>query len=248
MGLPALIWAPLWLSSAVVTVSNLSGTPADMLQPDEGTYCQITAAGNVVVTINCGTAKTINCLAITGELLAGLSISVDRSSDGGSWSSVALISSSIVNNLANIIWFTASQSYQYFRLTITAAPVNLRIYHIAPAPAYLWPKLVDGFDLVGYQPDVTVLKSPQGHPLGIQRNACLRNLTIDFGQMLQAQSVSGQYLLDECINHPQCFFFQPDSANSPTYFGHANMGKKYGIVQKIGRYTMTPIEFISRVP
>lgn len=249
MGKPLLIWAPTHWPTVDITGTNLTGTLADLREPDEGTYCTATAAGNITITMDLLTARAVTHLAIAGELLAGLTVAVDCSTTGAAWSSVTLAATTMANNLANIIKFSASQSYRYFRLTITSAPTNCRIYHLLATTALDWPYMMPEFDAIGYKMDATVLTSPQGHLIGLQRNGCTRELNINFGQLTGVEMVSILALYDEVIRTPQGWFFQPDTADTLAYFGYADLGKQYSAPQGLsGLYTHTPISFIARVP
>lgn len=248
MGLPTLLWAPDYMPGATVTVSNLTGTPADLTAADQGTYLDVTAGGNAVVTFDLATAQTVHAICLAGEGLAGYTVTVDRSSDGIAWSAVTLAAgqSPLANNLANAIFFSAGATYRYFRVTIASAATTVRIYHATPAANYTWPYMDDGFDPVGYDADVTVLESPQGHLLGLQRNSVTRRLEINFGQITAAEYAVWAQWLDDCIRVPQGFFFVPDTAATACHFGRAEY-KTYRAPQKLGLYEPTPITMIARV-
>lgn len=243
---PALIWAPTWWPTTTVTVTNLTGTPSDLLQPDEGTYLSATAAGNLVMVINLGSARTHDSVALDGEMLAGKTITVDRSPDGTTWTAVTLAVTTLANNITNMIWFTAPQTYQYFRVTIVSVPITARLYHVTLGEPRVWPWLVDGTDLFGIVPDVTVLESPQGHPLGLQRNAMKRTIKIDFGEVTISEFPPIQALIDECIRVPQCFFFCPDTSSSVAWFGYTS--GNVNAPMKLGLYKTPVFNFISRMP
>lgn len=248
MGLPTLLWAPDYMSSATITVSNLTGTAADLAAADEGTYLTVTANGNAVISFDLASAKSVHAICLAGENLAGLAVTVDRSSDGSSWSSVTLASSQspLANNLANAIFFAAAATYRYFRITLASATTSVRLYHATPATNYTWPGMEDGYDPVGYNPDVTVLESPQGHLLGLQRNSVTRKLSIDFGQITATEYAVWLQWLDDCVRMPQGFFFVPDTSATVCHFGRADF-KQYVAPQKIGLYEPTPITMIARV-
>lgn len=248
MGKPLLIWAPTHWPTVTLTGTNLTGTLNDLRQPDEGSYCTATAPGAVTITMDLLSARAVDRLALAGELLAGLTVAVECSTTGAAWSSVTLASNTMANNLANIIKFSASQTYRYFRLTISAAPANCRIYHLLATVALDWPYLVDGFDPIAYKMDATVLTSPQGHLIGMQRNGCTRELTIDFGQLTSSEVAPVLSLFDECIRTPQGLFFMPDVADTPTYFGYVDPNKTHGCTQSEGLYKASPLDFIARVP
>lgn len=250
MGLPSLLWAPTWLAASTITGTNLTGTINDLREADEGTYCTATAGGNITVTCNFGSARTHHAICIAGENLSGLAVAVDRSADGSAWTAVTLAAgqSPMVNNLANMILFSAAQNYRYLRLTIASAPATLRIYHICPAVNYSWPYQEDGVDLIAIQADATVLESPQGHLLGIQRNKATRSISINFGQITATDLTVFSAFIDEVIRQPKGFFYVPDLAVATCYFGRPSFGKKYGATQKLGLFQATPIEFIARVP
>jgi hypothetical protein len=248
MSTPLLLWAPTYWSGITITAENLTGTLADLLQADEGSFCQVTAAGNIVITLDLLTARASTHIALAGELLGELLITVERSSNNSDWVAVTTAAATLVNNLANIIAFTASQTYRYLRLTIISAPTGCRIYHVIATAAQSWPYMVDGFDPVAYKIDGTALTSPQGHLIGLQRNGCTRQLRIDFGQLSSVEVAPVLALFDECLRNPQGYFFQPDQAANGVFFGHTGFGNTYGAPLKGGLYEPTPVDFIARVP
>lgn len=140
-----------------------------------------------------------------------------------------------------------SLSGRYWRVIFSGHGPSFEIYHIAFSQADLLPWLSDGHDPDNYQTEGIHLISPDGHHLGSHQLRTMRHLSLDFGQLTDAEAVVFQRWGDKCVKTLQAFFYVPDSSQPICYFGWADAKYKFAAPYKKGLRDMAPIPFISRM-
>jgi hypothetical protein len=239
---PSLIWFD--QQAAVATCTNcISGqTPNDVLQGNEDTYLS-PASNALTVVIDMGVAYPATAMALAGELLNGVAFNLAGSNNNSTWTTI--VSGALSGNITAWQGFV-SATWRYYKLSFTSCPAGFFIYHAAVFAPALLPWLADGFDDQQFKVDATRLISPQGHYLGAQRQKAVKQIKIDFGQVLPSEAANIFDFADRCIRNPLGIFFVPNSAASAVYFGYIE--GPFSAPMKEGLYTISPLTLTARLP
>lgn len=246
MDQPLFIYAD-YPESAAVTLSNAAAGQygTDMLQANEDTYVS-PAATALTITIDLLAPVSCGCLAVAGENLHGVSLELRASTDNFVSSNV------LVSAVAPLYGYIAAWrpfatvSYRYYRVSITGATTDTRIYHLALAPLLLLPYMADGADLDAFQSTANHVLSPQGHFLASQLMKTERKIPLGWGQVMEDEYQLFLAWSAACVANSKAFFFVPDAGVSTCYFGHTDANYTFSAPMKGGLRNMAKIPFTSR--
>jgi hypothetical protein len=242
---PAFLFAAYGPLAAVSASSTAAGYDAvDLLQADEcnGWRPATTALSSVIIDL--GAAESCEFCALAGADLHGVSLAVQGSNDGSTFTSLA----TQVAPRDGAVWIQLAQAtYRYFRLSISGHSTKFLLKHIAVGGLSLLPFFEDGYCSAPLQADGTHLISTAGLFLGSVTTKVTRPFSLSFGQITPVEEALFSIWAAACIQTARGFFLVPDTSQDEVHFGYTEKGYKYEPVMKTGLYTIPRIPFISRV-
>lgn len=246
MNQPLFIYAD-YPDAAVAALTNAAAgqTGTDVLQANEDTYIS-PLTDTVAVTIDLLAPFPCGCIALAGENLNGVTLTLWASSDNFVSSDVVISASAALNGFVSCWRPFASVTYRYYRVVLTGATPATRIYHVALAPLLLLPYFADGADLEAFQSTANHILSPQGHFLGAQLIKCERKVPLNWRQVTDAEYPLFVAWALACVQKPKAFFVIPDSDYATCYFGYTDPGYTFSAPMKSGLRTLAKIPFTSR--
>ena len=243
---PSFIYANYPVGATVTGQQLAAGqTAADVLQPDEDTFVS-PAVNYLTLTFDMLAPYAVGCFAVAGEMLDGVNMELRGSSDNFvSSNNVISVGSAVIGDVA--VWRAFNLiAYRYYRLTVTATSAT-RLYHVALAPLYLFPWMDDGADLDKFQTESTFLISPRGHFLGAQKNKTELKLSLNWGQVTEAEYVLFEAWAISCVQTPRPFFFIPDTGSTVCRFGYTDPKYAFSAPMKNGLRNLATIPFTARM-
>jgi len=189
MNRPAFIYAAYPPAATVTATSTASGlTAADVLESTEDTgWRPATIAGAQSLTIDLGDSLPIGCVALAGEYLNGITLEVRASSDNFGGVDIQISPpAALAQHVAT--WRQWTQApYRYWKLIFTGLGLSTEIYHAALCRYEPLPFLDDGADPDIMQAEGSHLISQSGYYMGSYQQRAMRALSLDFGQVTEAQ-------------------------------------------------------------
>lgn len=249
---PAFIWQAYSTTASATATDSATGTAAAdalLATEDPGVIWKpADITGTKSFTIDMGAAMALDCFALSGAGLSGITVEVRASTDNFSASDVQLLAgTSMIGSISAWRKFTNAAEYQYYRLNFSSFGTDFYLAFVALDQLQLLPWLSDGHDPDQMETDTEDMESPTGIYLGSVQNKIMRNLSLDFGQVLDNELTIFQSWANDCFLAKRGFFYVPDSSASTVYFGRTDKKYKFTAPRKKGLADLGAIPFISRL-
>jgi len=243
---PLLIYGNYPSGTLAALVNGAAGqVAADVLQANEDTFVS-PAATTLTLTLDLLTPMAYACIALAGEQLNGVLLSLNGSTDNFAASNVPLVASSPLTGFTAAWRPYTSAAYRYLHITLTGATTATRLYHLAFSPMTLFPFLADGADLEAFVTAANHIISPQGHFLGSQKTKTERKISLSWGQVTEQEYLLFDEWAVSCVRSPQAFFLVPDSDLTTVHFGYTEPAYTFSAPMKNGLRSIARIPFTSR--
>lgn len=251
MNKPAFIYAT-HLTTAVATATDAATgyAVANVLDATEDTsWRPLDTTGAKTVTINLGGTLPIGQIAVLGNYLNGVTLSVHGSTDGFVASDVELSAAAVIGSSAFITaWRRFTEGlYSHIRLTFSGFAASFEVQHIACCRAVPLPYLEDGHDPDCFQATGTHLVGVAGTYLGASQQNTMLTLSLNFGQITAAQYLPFQLWAEYCVMTMRPFFYVPDIDAPECYFVWVDAKYKFSAPYKNGARKVAPMPVTGRM-
>lgn len=251
MNKPSLIYAThLATATASATDTAAGYAAANVLDATEDTgWKPANTTGAKSITVALDAQMPIGAVAILGQYLNGVTLTVSGSTDNFVASNVELSAAAVINSSVFITaWrMFAENHYSHIKLTFSGFSTSFSIQHIACCRAVPLPYLTDGHDPDAFQSEGTHLIGSAGTYLGATQQRTMRTLNLDFGQITSSQYLPFQLWAEYCIMTIRPFFYVPDIDQPECFFGWADAKYKFSAPYKNGARKVAAIPFTGRI-
>lgn len=250
MNKPLFVYAD-YLPEATVTATDTAAglDPVDVLLAEEDNVWQpANQSGAKSLTISLSYTRTVGCLAIVGDMLAGVTLEVRGSSDNFSSNNVQLSAPAAMGD-----WIThwrgwTSGTINAIRLIFTGMSPDFAVAHVAVCEYAPLPYFADGADLDAYSSEGSNLVAPDGRFLGSNRQRTMRQVKLDWGQVTDTEVVLFERWADACLRNIRPFFFIPDVGQAACWFCWCEPKQRFSSPRKVGMYNIGSISITARIP
>ena len=238
-------------ASASATDTATGYAPADALIATEDpgvAWKPANTTGAKSYTIYLDGPQVIDCLALLGRGLNGITLEVRGSTDNFSTSNVQLSAGAALVGSC-IAWrkWTNSTAYRCIRLNFSGFGSDFLLMYACPTQLQPLPYHADGHDPDVIQAETKHLLSPQKMFLGTTQQNATRPLSLDWGQLTDAEYAPFAAWADNCVATSRPFFYVPDIDQSTVYFGWTDEKYKFSAPYKNGLRDIGKIPFTARV-
>lgn len=251
MNRPTFIFATHHPTATAYSPSVAAGyAAANILEGTEDTaWKPADTSGSKYIEVLFGGLLPIGQIAILGQYLNGVMLEVRGSTDGFVSSNVQLSAPSVIGSSEFVTAYRrfTESLYSEIVLIFTGFAASFEIQHVACCPAVSLPFLDDGFDQDSFTPSGDHLIGVAGTYLGATQRNTMRNLALDFGQIVNAQYPPFQLWAEYCVMTMRPFFFVPNIDAPECYFGWADAKYKFSAPMKNGARKLAPIPFVGRI-
>lgn len=246
---PLFIYADYLPTAAVTATDTATGyAAANILQAHEdSSWKPANVTGTKSLTVDLGTALTRGALAIAGEYLNGVTLEVRASTDNFVTSDVQVSAPAAIAAFTTTYRLWTNAAYRYWRLIFTNIGTSTEIYHVAIQQQDLLPWHASDPYPEGYKTEGQQLVAVDGHNLGAVQTRTMRNLNLDFGEVLDTEYIIFQRWADSCVKTLRCFFYVADSSQASVYFGWVDPKYEFKAPYKSSIRSLAAIPFVSRV-
>lgn len=245
MDQPAFIYDTGAVASIEIFPESGIYTATDILQPDElnGWKPDLTIA---ILTFDFGSATAINCFALAGDNLDGISVEVGGSTDNFNTSDVQVSAPAALSGTTAAWRSFTTASYRYWRIIFSTPGSAITIYHAVLQELAQLPYMDDGVGITPLTADSKALVSEQGYHLGTVVNKVQRKFKLKFGQVDDTELAVFTAWAEAVIPEGKGFFFIPDTAASGCYFGILDDKFNWDPTADKGLHKIPTIPFTSR--
>lgn len=250
-GKPSFIY-PIHLTTATVTATDTASgyAPANVLQGVEDTaWKPANTTGSKSLVIHLGGLLPIGQVAVLGQYLNGVTLEVRGSTDNFATSDVQLSAAAVISTSEFVTTYRrwTEALYSDIKLIWSGFAASFEVIHVACCRAVPLPYLEDGYDGDSFQSEGTALVGTAGTFLGFTQQRTMRNLNLDFGQIVSSQYLPFQLWAEYCVMTLRAFFFVPDVDQPECYFGWVDPKYKFSAPMKKGSRRIAPIPFTGRI-
>jgi len=251
MNRPSFIY-PIHLTTATATATDAAtGYPAsNVLAGTEDTaWRPLNTTGSKSITIDLGGLLPIGQVAVLGNYLNGVTLEVRGSTDNFATSDVQLSAPAAISSSEFITAFRrfTENLYRQVKFIFSGFAASFAVTHLACCRAVPLPYLADGHDPDVFQTEGTHLVGVVGTYLGATQQRTMRNLLLDFGQIVNSQYPPFQLWAEYCVMTMRPFFYVPDIDQPECYFGWVDAKYKFSAPSKSGARKVAPIPFTGRL-
>ncbi|WP_020675272.1 hypothetical protein [Geopsychrobacter electrodiphilus] len=227
MDKPALLFSSYNPAAAVTATDSYAGTdPADVLNFNEAHFWRpANISGSKVLSIDLAEVRIIDHLALVGQGLDGVVLTLEGSNDN--WTtSETLLDAQLLVSAVNAAWSPlSSRSWRYLRLTFSFFSSAFRVSFISLELSAALDWLDDDFDPDNVSDSGDITMSPGGLCLGAVQQRSMRHLQLIFGQVVQETYDQIQRWANACQKTRAPYFFVPDISTTEVYFGWSDSGQ-----------------------
>lgn len=226
MDKPAFLYSSYGPAASVTATDSYAGTvPADVLDFNEAHFWRpADISGDKQLSFDLADARAIGHLALVGQGLDGVSLTIEASEDN--WStSETLVADVILESKVNAAWVSLdSRTWRYIRLTFSSFPSTFRVAFASLGQGSSLPWLASDWDPDNISETGDVSVSPAGLFLGTIQHRTMRSLTIELGSITPTEYVEIRRWAIACQQNRSPFFFVPDVSSKDVYYGWIDRG------------------------
>lgn len=253
MAQPAFIYpnSPYLPSAAATATDAYAGTSAqNVLSATEDTYWRpANLSGTKHLTIDLIDTRLIDCLALLGQGLDGATVEVRASTDNFAASNVQIVAPTVLVSQVNAAWLPfdgeTAHIYRYWRLSFTTLSSAFRVAWVSLADLALLPYFESDPEADSLDIEAEDLISPQGLYLGTAQQSAMRAMSLEFGQVTDAEFFVINHWAGQCLRTKRPFFVVPDTDDTAAYFGWVR-DKRFSAPLKNGLREVSSLTFMTR--
>lgn len=248
MNQPAFIWQVPATTAAVTASDSLAGTsPAWLLEGIEDAWWRpADQSGTTTLTIDLGSAQAVDCVALVGQDLDGVTLTVSASTDNFATSDDELAAAAALSGDFNAWRSFTGGTYRYWRLEFAGMSSAFGITHVCLDGLRLLPWLADGYDNDSLETDAVDMVSLTGLYLGNSQSRAMWTQRLDFGTVTAAELAVFLDWRDDCLVTKRPFFFVPDTAAAACRFVWTEKGYSFSAPQRTGLHDLGAIPITGR--
>jgi hypothetical protein len=195
------------------------------------------------LTIDLGETRLLDTLALVGEGMDGVTVKLELSTDNSNWST----------KLDDVTWSApvnagwddwASAGARYVKISFSTFGSAFRLAWVCLSDRDTYPYLESDWDGSNVDEAGESLISPGGLYLGNIQKRAMRELSVNFGVVANADIAIIADFVEQCVKTGRPWVFVPDVADATCYFCWQSK-PKHSSPFRLG-YEVAPITVITR--
>ena len=248
MAQPTILYpnTPYLATAAVTATDSYSGTvPVNVLSAREDTYWRpANTTGTKVLTIDLGETRNLDSVAIVGEGLDGVTVTLETSVNGSDYTT--RLDGVTWASPVNAGWdaWTAAAA-RYVKISFATFGSAMRVAWVCLCDRAAFPYLERDFDPLNIDEAGEALVSPGGLFLGNLQKRAMRELSLSFGTVQPNEGLVIYDFVEQCIKTARPWIFVPDTDSGTCFFCWQSK-PKFSAPHRLDQYDVAPISVVTR--